>query len=114
MLPTPDSEVPLAQVEIANETTGNPGRAVRFFSDGSFDGFVRLAPGANRLSVQARASDGTLFGAARTVYFDPADTSAMELEALRDLLRTRSLEIELAGQARRATLHKQLEIQPDN
>jgi hypothetical protein len=113
-LPVSAADVPLAEVEIANETTGNRGRAVRFFSDGSFDGFVRLAPGANQLSVQARASDGTLFGAARTVYFDPADTSAAELAAIRDLLRTRSLEIELAGRVRSGTRHKQLEIGAEN
>lgn len=113
-LPVIAADVPLAQVEIANETTGNQGRAVRFFRDGSFDGFVRLAPGANRLSVQARASDGTLFGAARTVYFDPADTSPAEFAALRDLLRTRALEIGLTGHALRGPRQRHLEIEPEN
>jgi hypothetical protein len=112
VVPSVAAEVPLADVEIANQTTGYQGRAVRFFADGSFDGFVRLAPGANRLQVQARASDGTCFGASRTVYFAPEDTSAPELEALRDLLRTRALEIELAGFARRTPVHKTLEIEP--
>lgn len=114
VLPAAPSEIPLAQVEIANETTGNQGRAVRFFQDGSFDGFVRLAPGANRLSVQARASDGTRFGALWTVYFDPEDTSAAELQAIRDLLRARSIEIGLAGLATRGTRRRQLEIRPEN
>jgi hypothetical protein len=105
-------ELPLADVEIANETLGMQGRAVRFFPDGSFDGFVRLAPGANRLSIQARASDGTCFAARHTVYFDPDDTSPAELDALRELLRARGLEIELAGVARRGSVQRHLEIEP--
>jgi len=107
-------ELPLAEVAIANETLGLQGRAVRFFPDGSFDGFVRLAPGANRLSIQARASDGTCLAARHTVYSDPDDTSPAELDALRELLRTRALEIQLAGAARRGTVQRRLEIDPTN
>jgi hypothetical protein len=106
------ADLPLADVEIANETLGMQGRAVRLFPDGTFDGFVRLAPGANRLSIQATASDGTCFAARHTVYFDPGDTTPAELDALRELLRTRALEIELAGIARRGTVQKRLEIEP--
>jgi hypothetical protein len=44
---------PPAQLEIVNSTTGDRDRALRLFPDGSFDGFVRLVPGRNRIAVRA-------------------------------------------------------------
>jgi hypothetical protein len=112
-LPVAGDAVSIAEVEISNDTTGDRGRAVRFFRDGSFDGFVRLAPGVNRLSVRAYTADGTRFGAVRTVYFDPA-SGPDALEAMRALVRTRSLEIELAALASRGAPRKHLEIEAEN
>jgi hypothetical protein len=45
-------------VSLRNATTGGQAEAVRAFPDGSFDGYVRLAPGQNRIEVVARMEDG--------------------------------------------------------
>lgn len=97
----------VAGVEIANETTGENGRAVRVFPDGSFDGFVELAPGENILRVTARGEEGGAKSVRRRVFFEargPRDDEearvfAAEAERLREALRLRALETELAAEA---------------
>ena len=97
----------LASVEIVNETSGEPGRAVRTFPDGSFDGFVRLVPGANRLRVTAVAGDGSRATVRREVRFaPPADgtvppaLAARQRELLEEL-RRRTAEVELWAEVER-------------
>jgi hypothetical protein len=93
----------LENVLISNATTGARGRAVRLFPDGTFDGYIELAPGRNQLAIRARADDGREVGAFRTVVFTPtdelSDADRARLEAMRLELRDRSLHIELAHEA---------------
>jgi hypothetical protein len=104
----------VASVRIVNRTTGSPGRAVRLFADGSFDGFVELTAGENLLEVQARTPSGTLVNAERLVRYDPVPAAPDEDAGdLMDLLRMRTLETELASraQAARAERVRRLELQ---
>jgi hypothetical protein len=88
---------------------------VRTFPDGSFDGYVRLAPGENRIEVVARMEDGREARAARTVVLvRPKEPSAEEraaAEMLLDALRVRTIETELGVRARqRAPQERELEV----
>jgi hypothetical protein len=103
--------LPLAEVEIANVTTGERGRALRLLPDGSFDAFVRLTPGRNQLAVDVRALDGTRLSAVRTVSFDRRPEASAGDFALARTLELRALEIELAGLAAGGKrLQRRLEI----
>jgi hypothetical protein len=116
----------VAEVAIANATSGEDGRSVRVFPDGSFDGFVRLVPGENLLRVRARGESGGEHRAERRVVFErraPRDAEeerrfALELEALKRRLEHRALEAELSlemQQERGADpQRRELEVAPEN
>lgn len=93
------------RIAVANSTSGEAGRAVRHFSDGSFDGIVSLVPGENRISVEARAPGGALRALTRVVVFQRSDpTNAAEAQAAREKLarlRQRTTETDLALEATR-------------
>jgi Mg-chelatase subunit ChlD len=92
-------------ISVENRTSGAAARAVRLFSDGSFDGFVSLVPGENTLVVTARGSQGEDVREERTVHFErrePADAAEAarfedRLEQLRKSLRDRTVETELVS-----------------
>jgi len=96
----------VAGVEIDNLTTGTTGRAVRVRPDGSFDGFLRLADGDNRIRVNARSDAGSERSDHRVVVFDEreprdADEAAAFDERIRILKRTlahRRVETELVNE----------------
>ena len=44
----------LEELRVVNRSNGRPVRALRVFPDGSFDGFVELAPGKNLWSSRQR------------------------------------------------------------
>ncbi len=100
----------VASVAIENATNQTPGRAMRVRPDGSFDGFVLLAPGENRLVVTASGDDGAIHSEERTVVFDrrpasnPDEAARFEkrLEALRSSLEARRIETELVAEIRAA------------
>jgi len=107
----------LAEVVLANATTGEPGRATRLFPDGSFDGVVGLTPGENRISVTARGPGGTPQTSERLVVFERRDLrDAAEVQAAREKLarlRRRTMETELALEIERtrgAEQDKQLDL----
>jgi hypothetical protein len=107
----------VAEVAIENETTGEPARAVRLFPDGSFDGFVELAPGANRLRIGARSRGGERAEARLEVVRrdEPATgDEAARLRALLDELRRRTAEMAAWArmEERRREQVKVLEVEP--
>ena len=61
----------LESVELRNGTTDREAESFRLTADGSWAGFVRVAPGANRIEVRARASDGALASRALAVATAP-------------------------------------------
>ena len=111
--------VGLAELRVVNETTDRPARALRTFPDGSFDAFVELAPGRNRIRFEAAASDGTRAVADRIVDYDaapPRDAAQArerreQTEALLDQLRRRTQETEVWAQMERERRVRKLEIE---
>ncbi len=111
------SLVGLEAVTIENLSSGEAGRAIRLFPDGSFDGYVRLAPGPNRLRVSARLHDGQEIAEERVVHYErPAKPDDADRTAARTLLRSlqlRTLETQRMSAGRRPARHsRQLEIEP--
>jgi uncharacterized protein YegL len=94
----------LEAVMIENLSTHASARAVRVFPDGSFDAYLPLASGANRIEVIAMVAGGGEVRETRTVFYEkPEVPTKDELEAaaeLRDRLRNRRLESQLAAEAR--------------
>jgi hypothetical protein len=91
-------------VEIDNLTAAQSGRGIRLFSDGSFDGFVPLVTGSNRIQIRIHARTGEPYSMEREVTFAlrPA-TSELDLAALAALnrqLELRGFESELADRVR--------------
>ena len=112
----------VAGIELTNATTGAPGRAVRRRPDGSFDGFVLLAPGENKIRVTARDDAGASRSSERTVFFDersprtPEEAAAFDqkLLELRATLEQRRLELALAAEIEAARQQKrELEVKPE-
>jgi len=102
----------LAELELKNLTTGTPGRAVRTFPDGSFDGFVVLAEGVNRLRVEAIASDGRRASAERQVRYVSGDSGDGLQELLRELRRrTRETMLWAELEEGRAEAVKELDLE---
>jgi Mg-chelatase subunit ChlD len=106
----------LAEVVVANASTGEPGRATRLFPDGSFDGVVGLVPGENRISVTARGPAGARQVAERVVVFEKREPrDAAEALAAREKLarlreRTMETELTLEIERSRAEQEKRLDL----
>lgn len=99
----------LEEVRVVNETTGAPARALRTFPDGTFDGFVEVAPGRNRIVFRATTSDGASAVAERMVVrtggAGPADAAALMRE-----LRKRTRETELWAEMERERRTQKLDL----
>jgi hypothetical protein len=72
--------VGMVEVSVVNETTGAEARALRTFPDGSFDGFVELVGGRNRLRFAARDIGDSVHQVERWVTYEqpngPPEVSA--------------------------------------
>jgi len=103
--------VGLASLRVVNATTGRPARALRRFPDGKFDGFVELAPGENRLRVEAQASDGARAVAERSVVRDASHPDPAGAAALLAELRLRTREVEVRAEMERTRQVRSLELE---
>jgi hypothetical protein len=110
----------VAELQLENATSKQPGRAIRLLADGTFDGFVPLVPGRNTLRVTAVGIGGGRHEETRTVLYDPAPGNAeqvqMEVSRLRQLLHDRTIEVELGREiqaAREARRKRQKELRID-
>ena len=96
----------VAEVQLENETSHQPGRAVRLLADGSFDGFVPLTVGRNEVRITAVGVGGGRQELRREVTYSPgtgqAEQVQMEVSRLRELLKARSIEVEMAREIQRA------------
>lgn len=102
----------LAALRLVNVTTGRPARALRRFPDGRFDGFVELAPGTNRLRVEAEASDGAQAAVERDVVRGGDRPDAAASAELLAELRRRTREVELRAEMERSRrVRKELELE---
>lgn len=97
----------LKDVQIESSPIGQPGRAVRVFPNGSFDGYVPLAEGKNRITITGVMEGGEKLSATRTVYYErpksPSPADELAAEELRETLQDRKVEIELLAEMRRAS-----------
>jgi hypothetical protein len=95
----------IARVEIDNLSSSEKARAVRLLPDGTFDGYAPLREGWNTLRVTSIGADGYERVVDRRVFFEKtSDTDAEQQAKARELVRelkVRTLEIELAEQARK-------------
>jgi len=96
----------LEDVRIESSPIGQPGRAVRVFPNGSFDAYVPLAEGENRITITGMMESGETLTATRTVYFErpsnPSPADELAAKELRESLQDRKVEIELLAEMRRA------------
>ena len=94
----------IARVEIDNLSSSQSARAVRLFPDGSFDGYAPLREGKNILRITAYGEDGYESVVDRTIYFEKetteSETARQEKERMLRDLKVRTLETELAENAR--------------
>jgi hypothetical protein len=103
--------VGLAVLRVANATTGRPARALRRFPDGSFDGFVELAPGANRIRVDAEANDGARDAVELGVVRAATGPDTAGAATLLDELRRRTREVEMRAEMERTRRVQKLELE---
>jgi hypothetical protein len=109
----------LADVELHNTTTGGPGRAVRVFPNGSFDGYAPLVPGDNDLAVTATFDDGRRVESHARVHFEspahPTEAQLADAEKLAANLRDRTVSTDLAVrvEAERRRRAHELTVKPE-
>ena len=98
----------LEEVRIESSPTGQPGRAVRVFPNGSFDGYVPLAEGENLITITGLMQSGQKLTTTRTVFFErpshPSPADELAAKQLQESLQDRKVEIELMAEMRRAGL----------
>jgi hypothetical protein len=109
----------LQGISLRNATSGAGAEAVRTFPDGSFDGYLRLVPGENRIEVVARMEDGREARAALSVVFVRPEEPSAEARAaaglLLDALRLRTIETEMGVRARqRVPQKRELDVSIEN
>ncbi len=93
----------LAEIQIENRTTREDARATWVRPDGTFDGFVALRKGRNRIRVTARGPEGGEAVQERTVFYRPRklrtdeerDAARRELEELVEQVEKIRVESEL-------------------
>jgi hypothetical protein len=107
----------VTDVAIRNLTLEQDARATRIFPDGSFDGLVPLARGENRIRVTARGDAGGEAVEVRSVVYQPGEADDASVEAFKEKLRLRTIEVELGRRARRVRddeSTRELEIAPED
>jgi hypothetical protein len=103
----------LEELRVVNRSNQRPARALRVFPDGSFDGFVELAPGKNQLEFAATARDGSQVSIGREVtrLADAGEGSDRErAQALLKELRRRTRETELWAELEQGRSSQRLEL----
>lgn len=113
----------IREVALLNVTTGQAGRAVRMFPDGSFDGFVPLQPGMNTIRLTAVGEAGAEAVVEHRVRFEKSSSDSAEgrarIAALLKELELRSIQMRLAEEVRarreeaQRRLQRRLEIREE-
>lgn len=102
----------LEELRITNTTTGAPARALRTFPDGSFDAFVELTPGANRIRTQVRTTNGAAAVDERIVVRAGDGDRRALLEELQRRTRETEVWAEIERQRRAPRLDLELRVDP--
>ncbi|MGH7827265.1 MAG: hypothetical protein ACREQ7_19070, partial [Candidatus Binatia bacterium] len=91
------SVVGVVHVQVFNETTGQKAAVSRLAADGFFSSAVPVAPGANRIQVVARASDGSVGRDTVTINYRPGGQRSLDLEVFLERERSLQLEVQRLG-----------------
>ena len=103
----------VAGIEIENATTQDRARALRVRPDGTWDAYVRLRPGENRLRVTARGEAGDTTSAERLVIYDDREPNPEEAERMRKKIELRTVEIQLEREAREGKAQQRvIQVEP--
>jgi hypothetical protein len=86
-------------------------RAVRTFADGTFDGFVPLAPGENEIAIEIELADGRRASSRRILFYEPVETPSPEDAELLGALRDRTTETALAGESQSGSGSPRVELE---
>ncbi len=114
----------LRAVRVRNRSSEQEASALRLFADGSFDAFVPLVPGLNRIVARVEAENGSRVEVERQVEYAPGEAQGVEAqrrqqEALRSLLeelRVRTVQAELQlemERQRREQTGRELELEAE-
>jgi hypothetical protein len=113
----------IREIGLLNVTTGQKGRAVRMFPDGSFDGFAPLVPGMNTIRFTATGESGGEATVEHRIRFEKTSADTPEgrarIAALLRELEARSIQMKLAEEIRerreemQRRLERRLEIRPE-
>jgi hypothetical protein len=102
----------VAALEIENVTTQEPARALRIRPDGTYDAWVRLRPGQNRLHVTATGEAGDTTRVERLIHYDDTRPDPEEAERVRREIELRTVEIQLEREARAGKQRRVIELAP--
>jgi Mg-chelatase subunit ChlD len=91
------SVVGVEHVQVFNETTGQKAALSRLAADGFFSSAVPVVPGANRIQVVARASDGSVGRDTITLNYQPGGQRSLDLEVFLERERSLQLEVQRLG-----------------
>jgi hypothetical protein len=103
----------VARLRIENATTGEAARATRVRPDGSYDGWVRLRPGENRLRITAEGVEGGSATEERVVVYDDSRPDPQELARIQKAIELRTLELELQREIRDSRQRRVITLEPD-
>lgn len=102
----------LEELRITNTTTGAAARALRTFPDGSFDAFIELAPGTNRIRTVVRTTNGASAVDERDVVRAGDGARPALLEELQRRTRETEVWVEMERQRRAPRLDLELRVDP--
>ena len=113
----------IRSIRLENLTTGQRGRAVRMFPDGTFDGFAPLAPGMNTIRFTATGESGGETSVEHRVRFEKTSSDTIDgrarIEQLLRELEIRSMQMKLAEEIRarredaKRRMERRLEVRPE-
>lgn len=93
------SVVGVGYVQVTNETTGQKAAQLRVAADGFFSSALPVVPGANRIQVFARASDGSSGQDTITVHYQPGGQRSLDLEVFLEREKSLQLEVQRLGKS---------------
>lgn len=110
----------IEDVVFTNLTTGDFSTDVRLSPDGTFNGFVPVQEGSNRVRVTALSSDGTRASVEMDLEFKMSELSDRELALELERMRKRNKELQILVERRRIEAfrerekqRRELELSPD-
>jgi Mg-chelatase subunit ChlD len=93
------SAVGVDYVQVVNQTLGQKATHLRLGADGFFSSAVPVKEGRNQIDVFARASDGSTKRDSLSIYYEPGNQRALELQVFLEREKNLKLEVERLGRS---------------